>query len=53
MESDTAEKPPAETPPDQLFIDPKNSYYNEGLARRTGRFPRLLGGLLNFCERAA
>jgi hypothetical protein len=29
MESDKAEKPPAETPPDPLSIDPKNSYYNE------------------------
>lgn len=31
MESDKAEKPPAETPPDHLSIDPKNSYYNEAI----------------------
>lgn len=31
MESDKAEKPPAETPPDHLSIDPKNSYYNEAM----------------------
>ena len=34
MESDKAEKPPAETPPDHLFIDPKHSYYNEAILNR-------------------
>jgi len=34
MESDKAEKPPAETPLDHLSIDPKHSYYNEAILNR-------------------